>query len=321
MLNQQVEIVRDEAPDRIIYGGKAIYPILWSILNPNKAIALSPVPCLIHPVRDLPHIGFSGNYGSWLNMTTYRLANWGLVKHIVSSTKELRDKMGISSSQIKPAIFQQKMIYTISPSLFPRRDIWPQNIKVVGYRKRNKTSNWMPNQALVEFLDNHEKILFITFGSMTNPEPEEKTAIIMDILERHSIPAIINTSSGGLKKPAHYNSEIIHFIESIPYEWIFPKVYAVIHHGGSGTTHTALKYGCASMIIPHIIDQFLWNKLISSKGVGPKGMPIKRFSKTLLEPKLLDLFTNETYRQRAENISKEMSMEKLDNIFYDALCS
>jgi sterol 3beta-glucosyltransferase len=320
MLSQQVEIVRDEAPDRLIYGGKAIYPILWSILHPNKAIALSPVPCLIHPVRDLPHIGFNGNFGSRINMATYKLANWGFVKHVVSSTKELRNKMGISSSQVKPAILKQKMIYTISPSLFMRRDTWPQHVNVVGYRERNKTANWVPDQALVRFLENHEKILFITFGSMINPEPEKKTAIIMDILERHSIAAIINTSSGGLKKPAHYNSKSIYFIENIPYEWILPKIYAVIHHGGSGTTHTALKYGCASMIIPHIIDQFLWNELISNKGVGPVGMPIKKFSKTLLEPKLLDLYTNETYKERAEKISEEMDMEKLDDIFYDALC-
>ncbi len=118
-----------------------------------------------------------------------------------------------------------------------------------------------------------------------------------------------------------YNSKIIHFVERIPYDWIFPKVYAVIHHGGSGTTHTALRYGCAVMIIPHIIDQFLWNTLISDKGVGPKGIPIKSFKKQLLEPKLLDLFNTKAYRGRAEGIAEEMSKEKLDDLFYKVLSS
>ena len=321
MLDQQVAIVKDEAPDRIVYGGKAIYPIIWGIQNPGKAIALSPVPCLIHPVRDLPHLGFNGNYGTLLNIATYGLANLGLVKHVVSTTKELREKIGVVSSQVKPAIISQKMIYTISPTLFPRRAYWPQHVKVVGYRERNKTRNWEPDQALEEFLNRHEKIMFVTFGSMTNPEPEAKTAIIIDILERNSIPAIINSASGGLKKPLSYNSKIIHFVERIPYDWIFPKVYAVIHHGGSGTTHTALKYGCASMIIPHIIDQFLWNVLISNKGVGPKGMPIKKFSTKLLEPRLLDLFTTKTYKLRAEDISAEINKEKLEDVFYEVLSS
>jgi sterol 3beta-glucosyltransferase len=282
---------------------------------------LSPVPCLIHPVRDLPHLGFNGDYGTFLNKATYGLANLGLVKHVVNTTKELRKRIGIASSQIKPAIFCQKMIYTISPTLFHPRDYWPQHVKVVGYRERNKTRNWEPDQVLIDFLNQHEKVLFITFGSMTNPEPEEKTAIILDILARNSIPAIINIASGGLKKPETYNSKTVYFIEQIPYDWIFPKVYAVIHHGGSGTTHTALKYGCASMIIPHIIDQFLWDTLISNMGVGPKGIAIKKFSKPLFESRLLDLFTSKAYKQKAEDIALEMDKEELEDMFFAVLSS
>ena len=52
LLGQQAAIVKDEVPDRIIYGGKAIYPIIWGIQNPGKAIALSPVPC--HPSSERP---------------------------------------------------------------------------------------------------------------------------------------------------------------------------------------------------------------------------------------------------------------------------
>ena len=154
---------------------------------------------------------------------------------------------------------------------------------------------------------------------MTNPEPEQKTAIILDILERNAIPALINTAAGGLQKPAGHSSKLIHFVAQIPYDWIFPKVYAVIHHGGSGTTHSALKNGCATMIIPHIIDQFFWNELIASKGVGPKGMPVKKFSRKLLEPRLLDLFTTKAYKQKAQEIEAEIEKENLDDEFYDVL--
>ena len=63
-------------------------------------------------------------------------------------------------------------------------------------------------------------------------------------------------------------NEIIHF----------PKIYAVIHHGGSGTTHQGLKYGCATMIIPHIIDQFVWNKIIYNIGAGPKGIKVDKIT-------------------------------------------
>lgn len=100
---------------------------------------------------------------------------------------------------------------------------------------------------------------------MINNDPTEKTKIILNILQRNGIPAIINTASGGLVEPENYDKEQFYFVNRIPYDWVFPKLYAVIHHGGSGTTHTAIKYGCASLIIPHIIDQYVWNKIVFEK--------------------------------------------------------
>jgi sterol 3beta-glucosyltransferase len=154
---------------------------------------------------------------------------------------------------------------------------------------------------------------------MINPEPEKKTKIILDILVRNKIPAIINTASGGLAKPDKFNSVLIHFVSQIPYEWIFPKIYGVIHHGGSGTTHLALKYGCATMIIPHIIDQFVWNKIISDMGVGPKGIKIGKINPKNLEPKILDLVNNTDYKKKAEQIGNQMNIEDFKEILYNSI--
>ena len=77
------------------------------------------------PVRDLPHIGFNRSFGALFNRVAYGLANYGLVKHALSTTRKLRGEIGVASSRVKPAILRQKMIYTVSPALFPRRRIWP----------------------------------------------------------------------------------------------------------------------------------------------------------------------------------------------------
>ena len=159
------------------------------------------------------------------------------------------------------------------------------------------------------FIKKHHKILLVTFGSMLNPEPEEKTGIIIDILERNKIPAIINTASGGLVKPDQFDSELFHFVDRIPYDWIFPKIYGVIHHGGSGTTHLAFKYGCATMIIPHIIDQFVWNKMVYDMGAGPRGMKIGKMTARKLEPKILELVNNSSFKKKAEHVAIQMRKE------------
>ncbi len=148
----------------------------------------------------------------------------------------------ISRKMLKKVLLTNKVIYTISPSLFSRPDYWRENLQVVGFHKCSSNLAWNPNHDLVDFLKIHkdERILYITFGSMTNPIPDEKTEILISILEQNQIPVIIGTASGGLVEPAGFRSDNIHFEAEIPYEWIFPKVYGVIHHGGSGTTHLGL---------------------------------------------------------------------------------
>lgn len=309
MLLEQKALVDQEMPDRIVYGGKAIYPILWGMDNPKKSVFLSPVPYVTLYTKDHAHIGFNGNYGPWLNKLTYKLANFGLIKHVVATVKA--GEIGISPSKkaIDLELHVRKMIYMFSSSLIPTPDYWPSNAKVLGFHERNKATNWQPDPALLDFLEAHKKVVFITFGSMTNPEPEENTTIFINALQKHKIPAIINTFSGGLCELETYDHTLIHYVNTIPYDWIFPKVHGVIHHGGAGTTQMALKYGCASMVIPHIIDQFVWNDVVSNLGVGPVGIKVSKLTEKKLEVKLLDLYENEAYKEKAKEIRDRMAGE------------
>lgn len=125
--------------------------------------------------------------------------------------------------------------------------------------------------------------------------------------------------SGGLIKPDKFDSELIHFVSQIPYEWIFSKIYGVIHHGGSGTTHLALKYGCATMIIPHIIDQFVWNKIIYNKGGGPKGIKIGKITTKNLELKIFELVNNSSFKKKAEQVACQMEKENFKEELYNSI--
>ena len=317
MIAKQHDVVAQEKPDRIIHNGKAMYPVIWEASNQGKTIYVSPVPYL-HYVKHHTHIAFNSNYGEFFNKLTYKLADWGLVKTIMTSMNWL-EISDIRKSQIIKVLENHKIIYTISPQLFAKPSYWKKNLKVLGYHERNKTLNWKASNELLAFLEKHPKCILITFGSMTNPAPEEKTKIVLDILKRNRIPAIINTASGGLVEPNSYDKNLIHFVSQIPYDWIFPKVYAVIHHGGSGTTHMTLKYGCATMIIPHIIDQFIWNKIIYQKGFGPQGIKISEITMVNLEPKVLELVSNSSFKQKAEKVAKQMENEDFREELYNSI--
>jgi UDP:flavonoid glycosyltransferase YjiC (YdhE family) len=308
MILKQETVIEKEQPDKIVHNGKVMYPMIWGLENKGKRILVSPVPYL-HYVKDHSHVAFNKNFGAFINKLTYGLASFGLIKTISGSLKFLSTSKKLKTKEIKKALFEEKAIYTVSPSLFKRPTYWNDNLQVLGYHERKKAINWEPSSELKIFLQNHPKVILVTFGSMVNTNPPGKTGIILDILERNSIPAIINTASGGLVQPKTYNKEIFHFVNRIPYDWIFPKLYAVIHHGGSGTTHTAIKYGCASLIIPHIIDQYVCNKIVSKKSVGPLGIDVSQINVKNKEPRIIDLCTTKIYKKNAEKIGREMQNE------------
>lgn len=320
LINQQQQAVTDFNPQRIFYHPKCVYPLIWGMCNPGRTLLVCPMPCVVHETKEMSTIAFkgNGNYGEFLNLMSYRFINMIRSWVFYRITRKYRGQF--PGVKISPATIRQCLLkdtttlYTISPSLFPRPPYWDPHLFVTGYFERSKTAHWKPERALLDFLDRHQKILFVTFGSMQNTKPQAKTAAILEVLSKHQIAAIINTSWGGLEQPSAYPSHI-HFVNNIPYDWIFPRMYAVMHHGGSGTTHAACKHGCPSLIIPHIVDQYFWNDRVYHLGVGPKGIPVKKLSASRLEPLMLDLLQQDHYKKRAREIKETMTRETPRDFF------
>jgi len=307
----QHRIQTEEKPDRILYHPKCNYSVVWGVVNPGKTILVNPT---LDPLTDL-----RGNRGKFLNKANRCLVNTMkavMLKLVSKRFKEDFSGRRISVSSIKRTMLEnEKTFYTISPSLFPKPANWPLNTNIVGYFERDTSIDYRPDKKLQLFLKTHEKIIFITFGSMSNTNPKEKTRSIVNVLKRNRIPAIINISWGGLEKTDEFPNYIF-FTGDLPYSWIFPKIYAVIHHGGSGTTHTALRYACPNLIIPHVLDQFFWDKTIAKLKLGPKGLSIRKFNEKDFETKVLDLYHNKDYKKNASMIGRKMQSESDKNKLY-----
>ena len=320
MIHVQKKIIEDFDPDRIVYHAKAIYPLLWSVNNPGKATMISAVPYL-HYTKGKAHLAFNGDYGVLINKFSYWIAQFGLVTTTMQSVKWLGLKQSFKRSDIRHVLATNPCIYAVSPTLFPRPKDWPPHIRIMGHYDRKSATIKELDAATSDFIDRHERVLFLTFGSMTNPDPGGKTEILLDILTRHQIPTIVNTAAGGLVRPDTFDTHLFHFTQSVPYPALFPRVHALIHHGGSGTTHLGLKHGCATMIVPHIIDQFAWNNLVAELGAGPKGPRIDGWKKANLESLIVDLFNNGRYKECATQVAQNMKQEDLHEEILDIILS
>jgi len=316
--NQLVErqqcIIEAEQPDRILFHGKAIYPVLWSIGHPGRAKLLISVPDM-HPVPGRTHIGFHTNLGPWLNKQSYRLANWGLFQAVWRCVKHLGLRQNYQKRQVKKELFDTETAYAISPALFPRPVAWPDNLKVLGYHQRKRPVAFEPPPELEAFLAKHSRVMVVTFGSMLNPNPIATTQLMLEATGRLDIPTIFVEGAGGLLRPPQYDRERCLFLKRVPYSWLFPRVYAVVHHGGSGTTHLSTAAGCATLILPHLIDQFVWNRIIAERGAGPLGVSMGKLSLSRLSPKLASVWQAERYRNKAQLLAEQMAEEDFEEAF------
>ena len=57
-------------------------------------------------------------------------------------------------------------------------------------------------------------------------------------------------------------------VDDVSYDVLFPRVAAVVHHGGAGTTAAAARAGVPQVITPMFGDQFYWASRIVDLGVG-----------------------------------------------------
>ncbi|XP_057978225.1 sterol 3-beta-glucosyltransferase UGT80B1 isoform X2 [Malania oleifera] len=71
-----------------------------------------------------------------------------------------------------------------------------------------------------------------------------------------------------------FGGRLFSFSGTIPYNWLFPRCLAAIHHGGSGSTAAALHAGIPQIICPFMLDQFYWAERMFWLGVAPE--PLKR---------------------------------------------
>ena len=296
----QQQLIRDQKtaddafkPDSIIYHIKCVYPVIAALRYNRNVALLSPVPCLLYVVDDEPAIGFGRPKSPWWNRMTYSISNYALINQAILGygnpvLKEWNEKP-LEKKELKSFLLEKLPVeFAISQELFPRPKNWPQHVVVTKFRERNKTKQWEPSDQLLTFLEKHPNPLYIGFGSMINGNPREVGRIIIETCSELEQPVLINTSWGGIELDDQLPDHVF-VVSDIPYDWLFGKVRAVVHHGGSGTTHSALRFQKKQLIIPHIADQYLWNRLIHKAGYGPIGFPIKEFNKERFKKGLQNL--------------------------------
>ena len=109
--------------------------------------------------------------------------------------------------------------------------------------------NYQPPPDLDAFLRSGPPPVYIGFGSIVIEDPERLTAILLEAVRMAGVRAIISRGWSKLGGSSPSTRDVF-YLGDCPHEWLFPRVVAVIHHGGAGTTACGLRYGRPTSIVP-----------------------------------------------------------------------
>jgi sterol 3beta-glucosyltransferase len=98
-------------------------------------------------------------------------------------------------------------------------------------------------------------------------------------------------------------------IGEVPHEWLFPRMAAVIHHAGAGTTAAGLRAGVPAAGVPMLGDQPFWAARLAALGTGPPPIPYKRLTLPALTAAIRDLTTRPSYREQAHATAARLASE------------
>lgn len=199
------------------------------------------------------------------------------------------------------------VLYGFSPSVISAPSDWDHNTHITGYWFTDETEDWQPPTALLDFLRSGSPPVYIGFGSMSNRNPEQTADLVIQALEMTKQRAILLSGWGGLQKNNVPDS--IFMIDSIPHSWLFPRVSAVVHHGGASTVAAGLRAGVPSIVIPFFGDQPFWGQRIADLGVGTKPIPRKKLTAEKLANAIREAVTNQEMRQNAQRLGKQIQAE------------
>ncbi|MVO14733.1 glycosyltransferase [Rhodobacteraceae bacterium CY05] len=315
IMNQQLsamwQIGMDVAPGLILYHFKgALAPYLarklgipaWPIMLQPGFTATRQYPQFLVASRSLGRVGNLASHkaiGALIKVGT----NLMIKRWIKASGTDIGPMMDVQAGYAPDGLVTRPHAY--SPHITPLAPDMSEAEKQVGYIFA-KPEEFTPPPALQSFLTEGPKPIYVGFGSMPGIDHQRINTALLGALEQTGIRAVVATGWGGFADLSPGPN--IHVLEAVPHTWLFPRVAAVVHHGGSGTTHEGLRWGRPSVVCPLFADQPFFGQRVADLGVGPAPIAQKRLTADKLASALEAVLSPEM-TAKAETLGASMKHE------------
>lgn len=253
----------------------------------------------------------------------FESAWWGINREDVNHA---RRAWGLKPLSGNPSPVHRKkgglVLFGYSPQLVPRPLDWPASHVVTGaWRLPSGASKGLASDqddpGFLGWLEDGPPPVYFGFGSMPVPDHLEFLEMCSEICEELGLRALIGPGWNDLKMQACDLPDNLAIVEQADHAWLFPHCAAVVHHGGSGTTHAALAAGLPAVVCSFFADQPFWGRRVEGLGAG-RHFRFQNISPARLRRALIDALS-EPCQVRAAQAGAAMQAEQGLQAAADAL--
>jgi sterol 3beta-glucosyltransferase len=198
------------------------------------------------------------------------------------------------------------LLFAISPTVIPVAPEWGSHVHITGYWFSRKNQD-VPDPILRDFVVSGSPPICVGFGSMIHPHANQIQEKILKGL--HSIKQRAVILTGWENWENHETTQDFYFTKDAPHSWLFPKCKLIIHHGGAGTTASALRAGVSNIIIPFAVDQPFWARQVYRIGAGPAPLYLSKLSIDNFTTVVNHTLRNEQIIEQARVIAEKIQVE------------
>jgi len=222
-----------------------------------------------------------GPYGRWINQAR--------VKHGMPKRRNpVRD------------LLMGRTVIAADPELAPSLPGLPPSAVHTGYLPYEDREKVL-EPRVEAFLRAGPPPVYVGFGSMTAAKSKSIAERVVAAADAAGCRVIL---AGGWARFGEglVESDRLLRVSEAPHNALFPRVAAAVHHGGAGTTTTAVRAGIPQFIAPHLFDQYYWGLRVERLQLGPPSVVIERLSTGVLTGRLKALLNDERFRKSAADL-------------------
>jgi UDP:flavonoid glycosyltransferase YjiC (YdhE family) len=202
------------------------------------------------------------------------------------------------------------VLNAFSPQLVPAPPDWPAACAPLGFwhvPQGAAPPGAMVPDDLERFIGSAGDVIYVGTGAGSAMDARALMSFAHDAALRLKLRVLANVHGIEALPPAY--ADRMRVVRDVPHAALFPRMRAVVHHGGAGTTAAALRAGVATVVLPVFADQFFWSARVHAAGIAPRPLPQRGLDRARFVAAIEQAVSDPTLRARAGQLAAQERAE------------